>query len=105
MTYVVIFRSKRSENHPDLYYELNHDLAEKIQGIPGYLGHSSARDPESRQGVTVVYFDSLAAIDLWRKDTDHQHAKSFAKSHFYENYSVEIARVEDSYSWPGSTPA
>ena len=59
------------------------------------------RHPENREGVTIAYFDSLDAINEWRKDEEHIDAKKLAKSHFYENYSVEITEVIDSYGWDG----
>ena len=97
--YAVIFSSKRQDANYDLYYEHNNVLEEKIKSIPGYLKHLGIRHPESRQGVTVAYFDSLEAIDKWRKDEEHMDAKKLAKSNFYENYQVEITEVIDKYGW------
>ena len=97
--YAVIFKSKRQDANGDLYYEHNDKLDEKIRTLPGYVKHSGMRHPETREGVTIAYFDSLEAIDKWRKDAEHMDAKKLAKSHFYENYSVEITEVIDSYGW------
>ena len=99
--YAVIFKSKRQDGNGDLYYEHNDKLDEKIKSLPGYVRHSGMRHPETREGITVAYFDSLEAIDKWRKDAEHMDAKKLAKSHFYENYSVEITEVIDSYGWDG----
>lgn len=99
--YVVIFKSKRQDANGDLYYEHNDKLDEKVRAIPGYVRHSGMRHPETREGITVAYFDSLEAIDQWRKDSEHMDAKKLAKSHFYENYSVEITELIDSYGWDG----
>ena len=99
--YAVIFKSKRQDGNGDLYYEHNDKLDEKIKSLPGYVRHSGMRHPETREGITVAYFDSLEAIDKWRKDAEHMDAKKLAKSHFYENYSVEITGVIDSYGWDG----
>lgn len=99
--YAVIFKSKRQDANGDLYYEHNDKLDEKIKSMPGYVKHSGMRHPETREGVTVAYFDSLEAIEKWRKDSEHMDAKKLAKSHFYENYSVEITEVIDSYGWEG----
>ena len=60
------------------------------------------RHPETREGVTIAYFNSLEAIDQWRKDRDHMDAKKLAKSDFYENYSVEVTEVLDAYNWDGN---
>ena len=97
--YAVIFKSKRQDANGDLYYEHNDKLDEKIKSLAGYVKHSGMRHPETREGMTVAYFDSLEAIDKWRKDAEHMDAKKLAKSHFYENYSVEITEVIDSYGW------
>ena len=97
--YAVIFKSKRQDANGDLYYEHNDKLDEKIRSLAGYVKHSGMRHPETREGMTVAYFDSLEAIDKWRKDAEHMDAKKLAKSHFYENYSVEITEVIDSYGW------
>lgn len=101
--YAVIFKSKRQDANQDSYYQHNDALEEKIKSLPGYIKHSGIRHPETRQGVTIAYFDSLEAIDNWRKDSNHMDAKKLAKSDFYENYSVEITEVIDSYGWDGDS--
>ena len=99
--YAVIFKSKRQDDNYGLYYEHNNALDEKIKSLPGYIEHFGIRNPETREGVTVAYFDSLEAIDQWRKDKEHIDAKKLAKSDFYENYQVEITEVIDKYGWDG----
>ena len=101
--YAVIFKSKRQDANQDLYYQHDSALEKKIKSLTGYIKHSGIRHPETRQGVTIAYFDSLDAIDNWRKDSDHMDAKKLAKSDFFENYSVEITEVIDSYGWDGDS--
>ena len=101
--YAVIFKSKRQDANSELYYEHNDALDAKIRSLPGYIKHSGMRHPETREGVTIAYFNSLEAIDQWRKDNEHMDAKKLAKSHFYENYSVEVTEVIDSYEWDGES--
>lgn len=100
--YAVIFKSKRQDANSELYYQHNDLLDEKIKSLPGYIKHSGMRHPETREGVTIAYFNSLDAIDNWRKDGEHMDAKKLAKSEFYENYSVEVAEVLDAYGWDGN---
>ena len=64
--YAVIFRSKRQDANSDLYYEHNDKLDEKIRSLKGYVKHSGMRHPETREGVTIAYFDSLDAIKIGR---------------------------------------
>jgi len=99
MSYAVIFRSKRTNSNSDLYYQHDDLLQEKIKTIPGYIKHFGVRHPESREGITVVYFQTLDAIKQWRDDFEHMAAKNLAKTHFYENYSVEILELKNSYAW------
>ena len=100
--YAVIFKSKRQDANSELYYQHNDLLDEKIKSLPGYIKHSGLRHPETREGVTIAYFNSLDAIDNWRKDGEHMNAKKLAKSEFYENYSVEVTEVLDAYGWDGN---
>ena len=100
-TYAVIFTSKRKDANSELYYQHNDSLVEHIKTIPGYMKHHSVRHPETREGITIAYFDSLEAIDQWRKDEQHIEAKSMAQSHFYEDYNLEITEVLDRYGWDG----
>lgn len=104
-TYAVIFSSKRLDDNYELYYQHNDALEAKIKSLPGYIKHFGIRHPETHQGVTVAYFDSLEAIDQWRKDEEHMAAKKLAKSHFYENYNLEITEVIDKYGWDGKAPS
>ncbi|MEN9679982.1 MAG: hypothetical protein RLZ57_1111 [Actinomycetota bacterium] len=102
MTYAVIFASKRTDSNSDLYYKHNDLLQEKIKNSPGYIKHFGIRHPETREGVTIAYFETLDAIKDWRDDLDHQNAKALAKTHFYESYSVEVVKVERAYGWDSS---
>ena len=102
MSYAVIFASKRTNAHSELYYQHNDALEEKIKSLPGYIKHVGIRHPETREGLTIAYFETLDAIQAWREDLDHQNAKALAKTHFYENYSVEIVKIERGYSWDGT---
>ncbi len=65
-------------------------LAEKQ---PGFLGVESARSAAGF-GITIVYYDSLEAIDGWRHNADHQRAKARGRAGWYNRYILRIARVE-----------
>ena len=47
-------------------------MEELVKTIPGYLSHYSHRDPVSRSGVTISYFESLEAIKTWREHPEHK---------------------------------
>jgi len=97
--HVVIFRSTRRVDNAELYAEWSQRMDERVRGIAGYIDHVGFRDPDTRQGVTLAYFDSEEAIARWRDDAEHRQAQELGRSHFYEDYTLEVAMVERAYSW------
>ena len=68
---------------------------------PGFLGVESTRDAEGF-GITVSYWDSLEAIDRWRRDVEHAAARAMGRERWYVAFSVRVARVERAYGFgPG----
>ncbi len=65
----------------------------------GYQSHFSFRDPETREGVTVSYFDSEESIQQWHHNNEHNQAQKLGRSHFYESFSVEVAQLTRRYEW------
>lgn len=67
------------------------DLARKQ---PGFLGVESAWETI---GITVSYWESLKAIADWKANNEHLFAQEMGKSHWYQDYSVRICKVEREY--------
>ncbi|MFC8518716.1 antibiotic biosynthesis monooxygenase family protein [Streptomyces sp. NPDC057257] len=96
--YAVVFTSLRTEaagDADDGYDRTAERLGELVKDIPGFLGEDSARTPGGL-GVTVAYFRDLAGIEAWRRHEEHRAAKAYGREHWYERYSLHIARVEHS---------
>lgn len=74
-------------------------MEEAVTAIDGYVSHVGFRDPVTRQGITVSYFDSEDAIRRWREVADHVAAQALGRELFYDDYTVEVARIERAYSW------
>ena len=70
-----------------------------VQQVNGYLSHVGFRDPRTRQGVTISYFESEEAITRWREMAEHLTAQQLGREHFYEDYHIEVAHIERSYGW------
>ncbi len=45
-------------------------------------------------GITVAYFRDLAGIEAWRAHAEHRAAKEHGREHWYQRYSLHIAKVE-----------
>ncbi|MCL8014595.1 antibiotic biosynthesis monooxygenase [Streptomyces sp. AS02] len=92
--YAVVFSSFRAESD-DGYGTTAQRMGELVKEIPGFLGEDSARTPGGLS-ITVAYFRDLAGIEQWRDHAEHRAAKAYGRAHWYESYSLHIARVERS---------
>jgi heme-degrading monooxygenase HmoA len=77
---------------------------ELVTSTPGYVRHYSFRDEQSREGVTISYFDDDDSIIEWKSAARHQEAQQRGRDTFYSNYSIDIAHVVRHYDW-GTTPS
>lgn len=64
---------------------------------PGYLGITSARDPESGLGITVSYWQDEAAARNWKQVAEHREAQAQGRRRWYAEYRVEVCEIRRSY--------
>jgi heme-degrading monooxygenase HmoA len=93
--YAVVFTSKRTEGDNG-YGVTAAKMEELVAKQPGFLGVESARDADGL-GITVSYWESLAAIKGWKEQMSHKTAQDKGKSEWYRNYAVRVCRVERDY--------
>ena len=63
----VIFTSTRTEHHDSEYAYWSDQMTRLVREQPGYLGHTSVRDPVTREGITVSYFTDDEAAAAWKR--------------------------------------
>jgi heme-degrading monooxygenase HmoA len=97
-----IFRSTRTNNSTIEYAEWSERMDQLVATMPGYLGHVSFREESTGRGVTISYFESMAALEHWRQHAVHREAQTLGRSNFYEEYEVEVAEIVRHYEWPTS---
>lgn len=94
--YAVIFTSELIDG--DSSYS---QMAERMIALageqPGFLGIESVR--EGSRGLTVSYWESEAAVTLWKSNLEHLQAQELGRKQWYARYTVEVSRVERSYSF------
>ncbi|MBB3212276.1 heme-degrading monooxygenase HmoA [Herbaspirillum sp. Sphag1AN] len=95
--YSVIFPSQRTEGDQG-YDQMSDRMVELASAQPGFLGAESVRGGDGF-GITVSYWESLAAIAAWKAHADHQIAQETGRQQWYAQYEVRIARVERAYSF------
>ena len=97
--YAVIFTSTRTEG--DNGYRAMADKMEQLATQqPGYLGIESVRNQTTRKGISVSYWKDLESISNWKMNVEHQLAQKLGKEKWYENYKLQICKIEREYSHP-----
>ncbi|WP_158974757.1 antibiotic biosynthesis monooxygenase [Cellulophaga sp. L1A9] len=98
--YAVIFTSTRTEGDNG-YGEMAYDMEVLAKKEQGFIGIESARE---EVGITVSYWETLAAITSWKKNMDHVFAQNKGQKEWYSWYKVRICLVEREYEFNTLTP-
>lgn len=97
MTVAVIFTSRRTAAHDDEYAVMAARMAELAREQPGFIRMTSVRDPATREGVTVAWFEDEASVRAWKAHPEHVEAQRRGMTEFYEDYHVTVADVHREY--------
>jgi heme-degrading monooxygenase HmoA len=90
--FVAIFTSTRRPGD-DGYGAMSERMVELAREQPGYLGMESVRTADGH-GITLSYWESLEAIQAWKRDAEHLEAQRLGRERWYGAYAVRIAKVE-----------
>jgi heme-degrading monooxygenase HmoA len=99
MTYAVIFRSTRALDDGVEYDHWSAITDRDVRLVEGYISHYGFREPDTRRGVTITFFDSLDSIKKWRQQSDHLIAQDLGREKFYQDYEVQVTEVLREYKW------
>lgn len=99
--YAVIFTSNLSNDTTD-YNTVAEEMEKLAKQQPGFLGVESARG-NSGLGITISYWESLDAIENWKKNTLHKEAKKRGREQWYENLHLRICLVEKEFKFHRGT--
>lgn len=91
--YAVIFSSTKSD-HLDGYKEMDEMTMNLAQDQKGFLGYESVSN--GNIGIFISYWESMDAIENWRKNSTHLMAKAKANQ-WYKRYLSQICKVEHSH--------
>lgn len=96
--YAVIFTAKLRDNALE-YGDVAEQMEAKMRTYDGFVFFESVRGADGF-GITVCIWESLEALQAWKKDLDHQEAQRRGKAEWYEYYTVRVAKIE--YEYDGS---
>jgi heme-degrading monooxygenase HmoA len=89
--YAVIFSSQRTDGDKG-YGKMADKMVELASKQKGFLGVEAARD--EGLGITVSYWDSIDAIQVWKENSAHKIAQESGKTEWCRNVSLRVCRVE-----------
>lgn len=101
MTVAVIFTSTRSEGDDEAYSATAARMVDLAGRQAGFLGIESVRDPQTRRGITVSYWEDDASAGAWKAVAEHLAAQAAGREHWYSEYEVVVAEVTRRYQHPG----
>lgn len=93
--YAVIFTSLKTLEDKG-YDEMSAKMLESVKKQEGFLGVESARN---EIGITVSYWESLAAIKKWKTNVEHTEAREKGRNIWYKKFKVRIAKVDLDYGF------
>lgn len=88
--YAVIFSSVLSEDDSG-YSEAAERMVALCSRQPGFLEMESVRGDDGH-GLTICYWESLEAIEAWRRNAEHAAARAEG-SRWYERYRLTVCEV------------
>jgi heme-degrading monooxygenase HmoA len=95
---VTVFRSRVRKEVLDEYVPLATRMSELAMKMPGYLSHKGFVADDGER-VTIVEFESEAALRAWQVDREHGKAKRRGIESFFSEYSFQICSVIRGRSW------
>ena len=95
---VVIFRSRRREEHEDAYAELRPHIFELAEKMPGFVD-AKTFTAEDGEHVTIVRFDTAAQERAWRDHPEHREAQKLGRERFYSSYDIAVCSLVEERSF------
>jgi heme-degrading monooxygenase HmoA len=93
------------ELRPDIdraaYEAHNRRMEELVREMPGFISVQSysAKDGDH---VTIVRFESEAALDAWRFHPEHVEAQQKGRESYYASYWVQVCKTIREYDYQHS---
>ncbi len=97
--FAVIFISEKS-NDLTGYEEMDELTINLAQQQPGFIGYESVTNNQNK-GIFISYWESMDAIENWRKNSIHLAAKNQAKK-WYKSYISQICKVQKNHEFENS---
>jgi heme-degrading monooxygenase HmoA len=72
-------------------------MVELAREQPGFVDMVSVRDPVTREGITVAWFEDEESVLAWKAHPEHAEAQRRGSMDFYEMYDVTVGEIIRQY--------
>ena len=96
--FVVIFEVRFNPNSQARYLEIAQSLREEVEKIEGFISieRFSSLTNEGKL-LSVSYWESEAAIEQWREQSNHRTAQQEGRQSLFSDYRIRVATVVRDY--------
>ena len=96
---IIVFRSRVMPQARDDYAHWMARMSALAVTMPGYLSHKGFAAQDGEQ-VTIIEFESEAALRAWSAHPEHLAAKKKGRRDFYLEYRVQVCTLERESAYP-----
>lgn len=98
----VIFTSTRSDEDEAGYRAMSARMDDLAREQVGFVSLVSVRDPGTREGISVSYWQDEASALAWRQVAEHLQAQRRGRDRWYTEYAITVAEVIRSSQHPSA---
>ena len=89
---VTLFRSRLAPDVGDEYHAPAERMDQLARTMPGYISHKTFT-AEDGERVTIVEFESLDAVKVWRMNSERAEAQRLGRKRFCSEYKIQTCEV------------
>ena len=95
---VTVFRNRLRTEARDEYQVWIARMRDLAMTMPGYVSHKTFTADDGER-VTIVEFESEAALAAWRNHPEHREVQARARSQWFADYRIQVCEVVRDYSF------
>jgi heme-degrading monooxygenase HmoA len=97
---VVLFElKKRPEADVPEYKDMLARMEEIVTSTPGYISSEDFVSENGTRDLSIVRFESLEALEIWRTNLEHLEAQRLARELYFESYHIQVLTTVREYAF------
>jgi heme-degrading monooxygenase HmoA len=92
--FVILFRSRLTEEAGEEYYATERLMRERVTALAGSdLVEVKQYTSEDGERLAVVFWEGEETLERWRVDPEHLAVKQLGRERWYSSYELTVAEV------------